>query len=142
MGFNYDPAIQNSWVKGKKFPAVPGMVKVEKKAKKAGCTVVGLTGRTKNQGKATRKNLKKVGYVGFTKKNFFFKPNAGKKYPKYVGCKKSSCTTVQFKSATRKYLEKTRHFTIVANFGDQYSDLKGGHAKKKVKLPNPTYYLP
>jgi predicted secreted acid phosphatase len=141
MGFNFDPALQNQWVQGKKFPAVPGMTKVVKKAKKAGCTIVGLTGRTKNQGKATLKNLKKVGYKGFTKRNLFLKPNTGKKYPKYIGCKKT-CTTVQYKLGTRKYLEKTRHYTIVANFGDQFSDLKGGHAKKKIKLPNPTYYLP
>ena len=31
---------------------------------------------------------------------------------------------------------------IIANFGDQFSDLIGGHADKPVKLPNPTYYLP
>jgi len=141
MGFAFDPALQNTWVKGKKFAAVPAMVKLEKKVKKAGCTVVGLTGRTKDQGKATLKNLKKVGYKGFAKKRFFFKPKAGKKFPKYLKCKKS-CTTVQFKSGTRKYLEKKRHFRIVANLGDQFSDLKGGHAKKKIKLPNPTYYLP
>ena len=30
----------------------------------------------------------------------------------------------------------------MANFGDQFSDLKGGHADKAYKLPNPTYYLP
>jgi hypothetical protein len=30
----------------------------------------------------------------------------------------------------------------VANFGDQPSDLKGGHAERTFKLPNPNYYLP
>jgi hypothetical protein len=30
---------------------------------------------------------------------------------------------------------------IIANFGDQFSDLIGGHGKP-VKLPNPTYSLP
>ncbi len=30
----------------------------------------------------------------------------------------------------------------MANFGDQFSDLIGGHADRAVKLPNPTYYLP
>jgi len=30
----------------------------------------------------------------------------------------------------------------VANFGDQYSDLSGGHAGKTYKIPNPMYYLP
>ncbi len=32
--------------------------------------------------------------------------------------------------------------TILANFGDQFSDLEGGYAEFPVKLPNPTYYLP
>ena len=35
-----------------------------------------------------------------------------------------------------------RGFRIVANFGDQFSDLKGGYADKTFKLPNPTYFLP
>lgn len=140
MGLAFDPALQNTWVQGKRFSAVPSMVKLEKKVKKAGCTVVGLTGRTKSQGKATLRNLKKVGYKGFKKRNFFFKPNAGKKFPKYLHC--TSCSTIEYKAGTRKHLEKKRHLHIVANLGDQFSDLKGGHAQKKIKLPNPTYYLP
>ena len=31
---------------------------------------------------------------------------------------------------------------IIANFGDQFSDLIGGHRTARSKLPNPTYYLP
>ena len=34
------------------------------------------------------------------------------------------------------------HYRIVANFGDQFSDLIGGSSLLTVKLPNPTYYLP
>jgi hypothetical protein len=30
----------------------------------------------------------------------------------------------------------------VADFGDQYSDLKGGFADETYKIPNPMYYLP
>jgi hypothetical protein len=33
-------------------------------------------------------------------------------------------------------------YTIVADFGDQYSDLLGGDAGHQVKLPNPMYYIP
>ena len=33
-------------------------------------------------------------------------------------------------------------YDVVANLGDQYSDLIGGYADRAVKLPNPTYYLP
>jgi hypothetical protein len=42
----------------------------------------------------------------------------------------------------RKHVEKDLGYDIVANFGDQFSDLVGGHADRQVKLPNPTYYLP
>jgi hypothetical protein len=31
---------------------------------------------------------------------------------------------------------------IVADFGDQYSDLLGGNAGHQVKIPNPMYYIP
>jgi hypothetical protein len=48
---------------------------------------------------------------------------------------------VEYKAGTRKHIEKLG-YTIVANYGDQWSDLMGGHAKRVVKLPNPTYYLP
>jgi hypothetical protein len=33
-------------------------------------------------------------------------------------------------------------FDIIANFGDQYSDLIGGSADRAIKLPTPTNYLP
>ncbi len=34
------------------------------------------------------------------------------------------------------------HYRIVANFGDQFSELIGGSSLFDVKVPNPTYYLP
>ncbi len=52
-----------------------------------------------------------------------------------------SCPTIQYKSGTRAYIE-SQGYDIVANFGDQYSDLLGGYADKTFKLPNPNYYLP
>ena len=39
-------------------------------------------------------------------------------------------------------MEEQFNLHIIANFGDQFSDLQGGFADKPVKLPNPTYYLP
>jgi putative acid phosphatase of HAD superfamily subfamily IIIB len=41
----------------------------------------------------------------------------------------------------REYVESLG-FDIVANFGDQFSDLTGGFADKTFKLPNPNYFLP
>ena len=52
-----------------------------------------------------------------------------------------SCPTIQYKSGTRAYIE-SQGYDIVADFGDQFSDLPGGHADKTFKMPNPNYYLP
>ncbi len=52
-----------------------------------------------------------------------------------------SCTTIHYKSATRAHIESLG-YDIVANFGDQYSDLKGGSADRTFKMPNPNYFLP
>lgn len=51
-----------------------------------------------------------------------------------------NCTTVQYKSGTRKHIESLG-YEVIANFGDQYSDLEGGYADKTYKLPNPTYFV-
>ena len=52
-----------------------------------------------------------------------------------------SCPTIQYKSGTRAYIE-SQGYDIVADFGDQFSDLQGGFADKTFKMPNPNYYLP
>jgi hypothetical protein len=54
---------------------------------------------------------------------------------------KASCPTIRYKSGTRAYIE-SQGYDIVANFGDQFSDLEGGFADKTFKMPNPNYYLP
>ena len=33
-------------------------------------------------------------------------------------------------------------YHIVADFGDQFSDLEGGFTDQTFKLPNPMYFLP
>jgi hypothetical protein len=53
-----------------------------------------------------------------------------------------SCPTIRYKSGVRAHLENDLGWNIVANFGDQFSDLEGGFADKTFKLPNPNYFLP
>ena len=48
---------------------------------------------------------------------------------------------IPYKSAARAKLEE-RGFRIIANVGDQESDLAGGHADRAFKLPNPFYFTP
>ena len=140
MHFNFDPALQDVWVQGQKFPATPAMTTLVNAADKAGCTLIGLTGRGAAQKDATLGNLAKVGYTGFTPENYYTKWATGQQ-PSYINCAAAKCTTIEYKSQTRAHVQ-SQGYTIIANFGDQFSDLIGGSALVPVKLPNPTYYLP
>ena len=144
LHFDYDPAVQNQWVQDQLFPAVPGMAEFVDKAVKQGYTVFGVTGRNNDQEPATLANLTKVGYgASFTADSLYTKwtGKPGSTQPDYIKCATTTCTTVEYKAGTRAHIEASG-FTIMLNVGDQWSDLMGGHAKKVLKLPNPTYYLP
>ena len=47
----------------------------------------------------------------------------------------------EHKTKARMDIE-SRGFTIIANIGDQESDLAGGHAERTFKVPNPFYFIP
>ncbi len=152
----YNPATNADYVLGQKFPAVPGMVDLVKTAEREGYAVFFLTGRGAAQEQATLGNLTADGVgidAGYPKPTslpngedgLFTKP-AVADYPAYLkkACAadpNGACTTIHYKSATRAHIESLG-YDIVANFGDQYSDLEGGYADRTFKLPNPNYYLP
>ncbi len=142
MKFNFDPALQDTWVQDEKFAAVPGMPEFVADVADAGCTVFGLTGRNTGQKYATLGNLSKVGYSDFRANRYYTKWVSGATPPAYIDCgADNTCSTIEYKSQTRAHIEDTG-FDIVANLGDQFSDLIGGSADQVYKLPNPTYYLP
>jgi predicted secreted acid phosphatase len=154
--FAFSPATQTPFVLEQRFEPVFGMVDLVTAAEREGYAVFFLTGRGAAQEAATLGNLTADGVgvdAGYPKPTalrngedgLFTKP-AVADYPDYLkaACAadpNGSCTTVHYKSATRKHIESLG-YDIVANFGDQYSDLKGGYADKTFKLPNPTYFLP
>jgi predicted secreted acid phosphatase len=145
MHFVFDPALQGVWVQEQRFPATPDMVDLVNGAAASGCTLIGLTGRNDSQKAATIANLEKVGYDAFTDANYYTKFVTGSPVPAYLTCAAvTTCTTIEFKSQTRAHVEDPAGggYTVLANFGDQFSDLIGGHAIAPIKLPNPTYYLP
>jgi predicted secreted acid phosphatase len=89
-----------------------------------------------------------IGHGGFAD-GLFTKPPVGS-YPAYLDQPQFcgpfidqgvSCPTIQYKSGTRAYIE-SQGYDIVADLGDQFSDLEGGFADKTFKMPNPNYYLP
>jgi len=47
----------------------------------------------------------------------------------------------EHKARAREDIE-SRGFTIIANVGDQDSDLAGSHAERTFKVPNPFYFIP
>jgi len=135
--FVYNPTTNGAFVDSAAFPAVPGMVRLVKRARARGYEVFWLTGRPEAQRPGTTTNLTNVGFPSVPADHLYLKDLTA---PWLSSCA-PSCTTVQYKSLTRKHIESLG-FNIVANFGDQYSDLKGGFADKRFKLPNPMYFLP
>ena len=152
----YNPATNATYVNGQLFPAVPGMVAMAKRAVKEGYALFFVTGRPAAQEAATLGNLTSDGIgvdAGYPQPTtlvdgedgLFTKP-AILDYPDYLktacaGDPNGSCTTIHYKSATRAHIESLG-YDIVANFGDQFSDLKGGFSDRTFKLPNPNYFLP
>ncbi len=156
----FDPVTNGQFVTDQRFPAVPGMVAMANQAAADGYAVIFLTGRGQAQEAATLGNLTHdgigvdAGYPAPTtltngEDGLFTKPPVGS-YPAYLNkpefCADSiaankSCPTIQYKSGVRAHIEDLG-YEIVANFGDQFSDLIGGFAAKTFKMPNPNYYLP
>jgi hypothetical protein len=143
--FGYNPDHNATFVNAEAFPAAFGMPRLVHQATREGYTIFFITGRPGSQRKATVGNLRKDGYhVRAGKRRLFLKDhNSGKHLPNCgLSAKKNNpCTTIQYKSGIRKYIE-SQGYDIVGSFGDQYSDLKGGYADATFKLPNPMYYLP
>jgi len=156
----FDPVTNGQFVTDQRFPAVPGMVAMVNGAADEGYAIFFLTGRGQAQEAATLGNLTDdgvgvdAGYPTPTtltsgEDGLFTKPPVGS-YPDYLDkpefCAAAiaagvSCPTVKYKSGVRAHIEDLG-YEIVANFGDQFSDLKGGFADKTFKMPNPNYYLP
>ncbi len=150
--FVYDPTSNGTFVDAAAFPAVPSMADLATKAQKAGYTVFFLTGRPEVQRPGTERNLTEKGFPARTDR-VFLKNDAGQAwitcdtaYTQYDTAddrtKPPACSTVERKSQTRRHIERDLGYDIAANFGDQFSDLKGGYADRTFKLPNPMYYLP
>jgi hypothetical protein len=152
----YNPTSNAQYVTGQLFPPVPGMVDMVTAAQREGYAIFFLTGRPQAQeadtlgnltadGKGVDANYPKPTTLRDGEDGLFTKPPVAD-YPDYLksACAadpNGSCTTIHYKSATRAHIESLG-YDIAGNFGDQFSDLKGGFADRTFKLPNPSYYLP
>ena len=108
-------------------PAIAPMLALYNDALKHGVSVFFVTGRKESDRDITITNLTNSGYHDWAglalKSNDYNLPSA-----------------IPFKSQERAKIIK-QGYTIIADIGDQYSDLKGGYTEKTFKLPNPYYFL-
>jgi hypothetical protein len=88
-----------------------------------------VTGRLESQREVTIRNLKRAGFKDWT--GLMTLPDSEHGKP-----------IMPFKSEERAKIEDRKHYTIIANIGDQRSDLEGGRAECTFKVPNPFYFIP
>ncbi len=116
----------DAWVhKGTARPIAPTL-KLFNAAKQNGVTVFFITGRRQNTQWITIRNLRRAGFYGW--KRLVLRPMS------------DAGTVGAFKSKEREKIEAAG-YTIIANMGDQLSDLENGHAECAFKLPNPFYFI-
>lgn len=125
-GFGYNPKVWSEWIAEARAPAILPVQTVYETAVRHGVAVFFVTARTEPQRSATERNLRTVGYDSYA--NAFFRRPEDLR------------TTRQYKTAIRTEIESAG-YTIIANVGDQESDLLGGHAERFFKLPNPFYIV-
>ncbi|MFJ6789931.1 HAD family acid phosphatase [Streptomyces angustmyceticus] len=139
VGFHFTEESQDKYLAHTDMDPVFGMNRLVDWAHDKGAEVFFLTGRKEAQRAWSVRNLKNAGYhVALDRGHVFLKDKEHP--PAYLPCG-ATCTTVEYKSGTRKHIESLG-YDVVANFGDQYSDLNGGAGDRTFKLPNPMYFLP
>ena len=97
-------------------------------ARELGVAVFFITGRPESQRAATERNLR-AGRLWRLRR-----PCHGRR-------RRALRHAADFKAPRRAAIE-AEGYTIVANVGDQPSDLAGGHAERAFLLPNPFYRIP
>jgi HAD superfamily, subfamily IIIB (Acid phosphatase) len=126
------PCSFNNWVLLAQAPAIPWTRDFFNHVIAKGVAVFFVTGRRDSQRAKTIENLERSEFKGWTK--LVTRPDGDKDE-----------TIVPFKSGARAEIQakdKDTGYTIIANIGDQRSDLEGGHAECSFKVPNPFYFIP
>ncbi len=128
--FGYVPAVWDAWVDRAEAPAIEPMRELYAAARARGVAILFLTGRKAPRDRAgTVENLRRAGMGEYEALRF---AEAGDAHLR---------TSAARKAAARAAWE-AEGWTIIANIGDQDSDLAGGHAERAFKLPNPLYRIP
>jgi len=111
-----------------RLPAIGQTRSLYRYALRRGIAVAFITGRHEARRAETLRNLARAGFRGHLRLKM--RPDG-----------QSARARDGWKARQRRALQR-RGFTIVANVGDQRSDLTGGAARHAYKLPNPMYVIP
>ncbi len=119
-----------AWELSARAEAIGPPLALANAAKAEGVAVFFITGREGDRylRAATERNLRKAGYGGWTR--LIMRDAASRRL--YAD---------EYKTRERARIE-AEGYTIIANVGDQESDLKGGHAERTFRMPNPFYLIP
>jgi predicted secreted acid phosphatase len=121
------PCGARAWERMGRAKAIAPTLALFNAAKARGVSVFFLTSRNETQRAATAANLRAVGYRGWSALIM-----------RSAGLRPSSAA--DYKAAERAKIA-AKGFTIIANVGDQPSDLAGGYAERSFLLPNPFYRI-
>jgi len=128
INFGYIPSDWDAWIARGEAPAIKPMRELLLAARRLGLDVFLITDREEPRERAaTEANLRREGLGDYTR--LIMQPAGGPKLP-----------VSERKTAARRALYR-EGYTIVANLGDQESDLRGGYAERNFKLPDPLYLM-
>jgi acid phosphatase len=121
---------QRAWELSARAVAIEPTLALFNAAKARSIAVFFITGRPEDPvlRTATEENLHKAGYHDWNE--LYLRPRSI-----------DSKEVAKYKTATRAGIEDAG-YTIIANVGDQDSDLADGYAEKTFKVPNPFYFIP
>lgn len=122
------PCGVKAWEQSARATAIAPTLRLFRAARARGVAVFFITGRHEDERAATERNLHRAGYDGWA--GVVLRPVGG-----------STSSAADYKAPARAKIEAAG-YTVIANVGDQPSDLAGGHAERTFLLPNPFYRIP
>ena len=125
--YGYVPKVWDAWVASGQARAIIPVQTIYDTAVHGKVDVIFITSRPESMRASTERNLRQVGYETWAQ--IYYKPETP-----------ANLTNARYKSGIRRKLTQ-EGYVIIANIGDQDSDLAGGYAERSYKLPNPFYLM-
>lgn len=127
LDYAFIPQEWEAWTKSASAPAIGPVRDLYVRARQLGVAVIFLTGRREEDRERTIANLRQAGMGEYEALVLANRPDKHR-------------TSAERKLEQRGELAKAG-WVIIANIGDQDSDLRGGGAERSFKLPNPFYLM-